>query len=190
MISLKIIDFDVAIEVQDENTEVDEYHGTRDWTAPEMGEEDGPTPMYSPIKADRWPCGRVLLRHIMVGTGDNHLSKFAEHLMATIPSSSDHRCLHGTNGLPYRCPTWPTYLRSVGKSHHLGKSRKTGRGRWSKYEAARCEEAQACSDERGVQPDLNGSQPSRPTGKVPYYSVVLICFLQGFHRSGGKRSIS
>ncbi|KAH9038376.1 hypothetical protein EDB85DRAFT_2287570 [Lactarius pseudohatsudake] len=39
---LQIIDFDVAIEVQDENTEVDEYRGTRDWTAPEMGEEDGP----------------------------------------------------------------------------------------------------------------------------------------------------
>ncbi|KAH9047369.1 kinase-like domain-containing protein, partial [Lactarius hengduanensis] len=57
---LQIIDFDVAIEVQDENTEVDEYRGTRNWTAPEMGEEDGPTAMYSPIKADRWSCGRVL----------------------------------------------------------------------------------------------------------------------------------
>ncbi|KAH8990350.1 kinase-like domain-containing protein [Lactarius akahatsu] len=50
---LQIIDFDVAIEVQDENTEVDEYRGTRGWTAPEMGEEDGPTGIYSPIKADR-----------------------------------------------------------------------------------------------------------------------------------------
>ncbi|KAH8980622.1 kinase-like domain-containing protein, partial [Lactarius hatsudake] len=57
---LKIIDFDIAIEVQDENTEVDEYRGTEDWTAPEIGKEDGPTPMYSPIKADRWSCGRVL----------------------------------------------------------------------------------------------------------------------------------
>ncbi|KAI9428339.1 hypothetical protein H4582DRAFT_2106989 [Lactarius indigo] len=37
---LQIIDFDVAIEVQDENMEVDEYRGTRGWTAPEMGEED------------------------------------------------------------------------------------------------------------------------------------------------------
>ncbi|KAH9045320.1 hypothetical protein EDB85DRAFT_2284240, partial [Lactarius pseudohatsudake] len=71
---------DVAIEVQDKNAEVDEYHGIRDWTAPEMGEEDGPTPAYSPIKANGWSCGRVLLRHIMVRTGDNYLSRFAEQL--------------------------------------------------------------------------------------------------------------
>ncbi|KAH9047384.1 hypothetical protein EDB84DRAFT_483455 [Lactarius hengduanensis] len=82
---LQIIDFDVAIEVQDENTEVDEYRGTRDWTAPEMGEEDGPTAIYSPIKADRWSCGRVLLRHILVGKGDNRLSRFAERLMSRDP---------------------------------------------------------------------------------------------------------
>ncbi|KAH8980627.1 hypothetical protein EDB86DRAFT_3087731 [Lactarius hatsudake] len=82
---LQIIDFDVAIEVQDENTEVDEYRGTEDWTAPEIGEEDGPTPMYSPIKADRWSCGCVLLRHMMVGKGDNRLSEFAEQLMANDP---------------------------------------------------------------------------------------------------------
>ncbi|KAH8987166.1 kinase-like domain-containing protein [Lactarius akahatsu] len=82
---LQIIDFDVAIEVQDENTEVDEYRGTKDWTAPEIGKEDGPTPMYSPIKADRWSCGRVLLRHMMVGKGDNRLSEFAEQLMANDP---------------------------------------------------------------------------------------------------------
>ncbi|KAH9052031.1 hypothetical protein EDB83DRAFT_2521899 [Lactarius deliciosus] len=83
--SLKIIDFDVAIEVQDENTEVDKYRGTKGWTAPEMGEEDGLTPMHSPIKADRWSCGHVLLRHIMVGKGDKRLSKFAERLMAKDP---------------------------------------------------------------------------------------------------------
>jgi len=82
---LQIIDFDVAIEVQDENTEIDEYRGTKGWTAPEMGEEDGQTPMYSPIKADRWSCGRVLRRHIMVGKGDNRLSKIANRLMANDP---------------------------------------------------------------------------------------------------------
>ncbi|KAH9995504.1 kinase-like domain-containing protein [Russula vinacea] len=70
---LQIIDFDVAIKVQDENTEIDEYRGTKNWTAPEMGDEEGPTPMYSPIKADRWSCGRVLLRHIMIGR-DKQLS--------------------------------------------------------------------------------------------------------------------
>ncbi|KAH9064467.1 kinase-like domain-containing protein, partial [Lactarius vividus] len=57
---LKIIDFDVAIEVQDENTEVDEYRGTKGWIAPELGKEDGQTLMHSSIKADRWSCGRVL----------------------------------------------------------------------------------------------------------------------------------
>ncbi|KAH9007816.1 hypothetical protein EDB84DRAFT_1447307 [Lactarius hengduanensis] len=82
---LQIIDFDVAIEVQDENTEVDEYRGTRGWTAPEMGEEDGPTAIYSPIKADRWSCGRVLLRHILVRNGDNRLSRFATQLIARDP---------------------------------------------------------------------------------------------------------
>jgi hypothetical protein len=86
---LQIIDFDVAMEVQDENTEIDKYRGTKGWTAPEMGEQDGPTPMYSPIKADRWSCGRVLLRHIMVRKRDNRLSnrlsKFADQLMAKDP---------------------------------------------------------------------------------------------------------
>ncbi|KAH8977176.1 kinase-like domain-containing protein [Lactarius hatsudake] len=64
--SLKIIDFD-------------------GWTAPEMGEEDGPTLMHSPIKADRWLCGHVLHHHIMVGKGDKRLSKFAGQLMAKDP---------------------------------------------------------------------------------------------------------
>jgi tRNA A-37 threonylcarbamoyl transferase component Bud32 len=81
---LQIIDFDVAIKVQDENTEVDKYRGTKNWTAPEMGDEEGPTPMYSPIKADRWSCGRVLLCHIMVKR-DKRLSKFADQLMANDP---------------------------------------------------------------------------------------------------------
>ena len=65
--NLKIIDFDVAIKVEDENTEINGYCGTKGWTAPEIGKEDGPTPMYSPIKADEWSCGRVILRHIIVG---------------------------------------------------------------------------------------------------------------------------
>jgi hypothetical protein len=81
---LRIIDFDLAIQVEDEDTEIAEYCGTEEWTAPEMGEEDGPTPMHSPIKADRWSCGRVILRHIMVGKGDR-LSTFADQLMAKDP---------------------------------------------------------------------------------------------------------
>ncbi|KAH9018442.1 hypothetical protein EDB84DRAFT_1566413 [Lactarius hengduanensis] len=81
----QIIDFDAAVQVQDENTETDEYRGTEDWTAPEMGKENGPTPMHSPIKADRWSCGRVLLCYIMLGKGDSPLSKFAEQLMVDEP---------------------------------------------------------------------------------------------------------
>ena len=82
---LKNIDLDVAIEVEDENTVVDEYRGTKDWTAPEMRTRDGLTPIHSPIKADRWSCGRVLLVHIVVGKGDNRLSMFARQLIANDP---------------------------------------------------------------------------------------------------------
>jgi serine/threonine protein kinase len=49
---LQIIDLDVAIKVEDESTEIDEYRGTKGRTAAEMGKEDGPRLMYSPIKAD------------------------------------------------------------------------------------------------------------------------------------------
>ena len=83
---LKIIDFDIAMEVKDENTEIAEYCGTEYWTAPEVGERDGPPPpMYSPIKADRWSCGHVIQSHIMAGNRDNCLSKFAGQLMANNP---------------------------------------------------------------------------------------------------------
>jgi serine/threonine protein kinase len=84
---LKIIDFDVAIQVQDENTEIDKYCGTKGWTkgwtAPEIGSQDGPTVIYSPIKADRWSCGRVVLW--MVGEEDSCLSKLASQLVANNP---------------------------------------------------------------------------------------------------------
>ena len=74
------------MEVQDENTEIAEYCGTKDWTAPEVGERGGsPPPMYSPIKADRWSCGNVIWCHIMEGKKDSYLSKFADRLMANDP---------------------------------------------------------------------------------------------------------
>ena len=82
---LQIIDFDVAIQVQDENTEIKEYRGTEGWTAPEMGTQDGPTPKHSPIRADRWSCGRVLLNFIKVEEGDNGLSRIAHQLIARDP---------------------------------------------------------------------------------------------------------
>lgn len=82
---LQIIDLDVAIKVEDENTETDKYRGTRGWTAPEMGTGDGPRQRYSPIRADRWSCGRVILRHIMVAGRVNRLSAFANLLMVDDP---------------------------------------------------------------------------------------------------------
>lgn len=54
---LKIIDFDVAMKVNDEDEVVDGQCGTEGWMAPEMEEKS----MYSPIKADRWSTGQVLL---------------------------------------------------------------------------------------------------------------------------------
>ncbi|KAH9952844.1 kinase-like domain-containing protein, partial [Russula dissimulans] len=55
-ICLKIIDFDIAMQVKDEDEEVDGQCGTKHWIAPEIEEKL----MYSPIKADRWSTGRVL----------------------------------------------------------------------------------------------------------------------------------
>ncbi len=56
-LSLKIIDFDIAMRVKDEDEVVDGQCGTEGWLAPEIEEKS----MYSPIKADRWSSGQVLL---------------------------------------------------------------------------------------------------------------------------------
>ncbi|KAJ2931706.1 hypothetical protein H1R20_g5525, partial [Candolleomyces eurysporus] len=50
---LKIIDFGIAVLVQDEEEKIEGYRGTPGWTAPEIGHEDGPKQSYSAIKADR-----------------------------------------------------------------------------------------------------------------------------------------
>jgi serine/threonine protein kinase len=79
---LEIIDFDIAVQVQNEEEEIDDYCGSRDWMAPEIGEENGPRRMYSPMRADKWSCGRVLRlfaeRH---GKADEGLRGFAARLM-------------------------------------------------------------------------------------------------------------
>jgi serine/threonine protein kinase len=54
---VKIIDFDVAMQVEGEDDVVDGQCGTKGWMAPEMEEKS----MYSPIKANRWSTGQVLL---------------------------------------------------------------------------------------------------------------------------------
>ncbi len=57
---LFIIDFDLALSVESEETMSDGWCGTPPWIAPELGSRDGPIQWYSPIRADRWACGRMI----------------------------------------------------------------------------------------------------------------------------------
>ncbi|KIY47238.1 kinase-like protein, partial [Fistulina hepatica ATCC 64428] len=54
---LKIIDFDIAIQVKDKDEEVSGHRGAKGWEAPEVKNK---LSTYSPIKADRWSCGHVI----------------------------------------------------------------------------------------------------------------------------------
>ncbi|KAI0291050.1 kinase-like domain-containing protein [Multifurca ochricompacta] len=57
---LSIIDFGLSVFVEDEETMIEGYCGTRTWTAPEVGKWDEPDTKYSPILADRWACGQMV----------------------------------------------------------------------------------------------------------------------------------
>jgi len=81
---LQIIDFDTAVEVEGEETEISGYRGTPGWTAPEIGEQDGQARTYSPMKADAWSCGRVLQRFVAIEP-DISLSEIAETLTLRDP---------------------------------------------------------------------------------------------------------
>ncbi len=79
---LKIIDFDIAMQVEDEDEEVDDQCGTKNWMAPEVEKKL----RHSPIKADRWSCGRVMLYLLdKFKKEDKHLRSFANKLMAHNP---------------------------------------------------------------------------------------------------------
>jgi serine/threonine protein kinase len=79
---LKIIDFDTAMWVEDEDEEVDDQCGTEGCIAPEVEKKL----RHSPVKADRWACGRVLLILLdNFGKGDKSLRAFAKDLMAHSP---------------------------------------------------------------------------------------------------------
>ncbi|KZT01054.1 kinase-like protein [Laetiporus sulphureus 93-53] len=86
---LQIIDFDIAVRVKDADQEINEYCGSPGWMAPEIGEENGPPTMYSPIRADRWSCGRVFYvfaeRIRRNGDKDEGLMAFATRLMDKNP---------------------------------------------------------------------------------------------------------
>ena len=57
---LFIIDFDLAVFVESEETMTEGWCGTPSWIAPELGSINGPTRRYSPILADRWVCGKMI----------------------------------------------------------------------------------------------------------------------------------
>ena len=57
---LLIIDFDISVCVDGPDALINRWCGTPGWMAPEIGHEDGPKRLYSPIRADLWSCGRVL----------------------------------------------------------------------------------------------------------------------------------
>jgi serine/threonine protein kinase len=81
---LKIIDFDIAIQVKDEDEEVDDRCGTKGWIAPEIKTKR--KLMYSPIKADRWSCGHVLLWILnKLGKDEMPLRGIARKLSAYTP---------------------------------------------------------------------------------------------------------
>ena len=79
----------VEDEVEDE--EDDDQCGTEDWMAPEVEEKL----RHSPIKADRWSCGRVLLFLLdEFGEEDRFLRAFARNLVAQQRPSLLEWCSH------------------------------------------------------------------------------------------------
>ena len=79
---LKIIDFDNAMRVEVDDEEVDDQCGTENWMAPEVEKEL----RHSPIKADRWACGWVLLFLLdEFGKEEKSLRAFARNLVAHNP---------------------------------------------------------------------------------------------------------
>jgi serine/threonine protein kinase len=79
---LKIIDFGCAIQLKNRDAVVFDRCGTKGWMAPEVEDESNSSP-YSPIRADRWSCGKTIL-HII---GDTHkeLLTYAMLLLAKTP---------------------------------------------------------------------------------------------------------
>ncbi len=79
---LQIIDFDISVWVNGEDDQIDDYLGTEGWMAPEIGTKNGPHQLYSPIRADRYSCGRVFKVFAdMHEEDDKGLGRFADKLM-------------------------------------------------------------------------------------------------------------
>ncbi|KAH9047636.1 kinase-like domain-containing protein [Lactarius hengduanensis] len=88
---LQIFDFDISIQVNGEDEQINDYLGTEGWMAPEIGTRDGPRQLYSPIRADKYSCGRVLKVFADTNGGvDEDLGHFANKLMDLNPSKRPH----------------------------------------------------------------------------------------------------
>jgi serine/threonine protein kinase len=72
---LFIIDFDISVCVDGPDALIDRWCGTPGWMTPEIGHEDGPRCLYSPIRADLWSCGLVL-RYIASKSVVNEANRF------------------------------------------------------------------------------------------------------------------
>ena len=96
---LKIIDFDIAIKVKDEDEEVDGKYGTEGWMAPEVKAQSS---TYSPIRADRWSCGQVIIYLLNTfGKAETPLKGIAEKLKARRPTQRPSLLeLHSSDALP------------------------------------------------------------------------------------------
>jgi len=57
---LFIIDLDLALSVESDETMMEGWCGTPPWIAPEVGSRNGPIQRYNPIRADRWACGQMI----------------------------------------------------------------------------------------------------------------------------------
>jgi serine/threonine protein kinase len=73
---LKVINFDIAIKVKDEDEEVDGEYGMERWMAPKVKAQSS---MYSPIRADRWPCRQVIIFLLKEAPEDERLTKERLH---------------------------------------------------------------------------------------------------------------
>jgi serine/threonine protein kinase len=86
---LKIIDFGLAIQVENENTKVIDYCGTVGYMAPEIEKKQ----KYSPIKADRWSLGKAILDLLKnSGAEDKLLTQKAKELMEIDPQLRPSVC--------------------------------------------------------------------------------------------------
>lgn len=89
---LEIIDFDVAVQVDNEDVLITDDVGTDEYIAPERLDEDseGRVRPYSPIRADRWSCGKTVCEFLCWDKEGGHyedLRHFAARLMGNNPAS-------------------------------------------------------------------------------------------------------